>query len=94
MDFTGRLNSCHRASLVAFVGALVLLRWGHGNLHDFTEGALLRVAILSDCGYVLRNSNQCVLSLRQRGCTNAIATRFHFHRVVGGNTVDQAGHAL
>jgi hypothetical protein len=46
MAFRRRLNSYLHAGLVAFVGAMVLLRWGHGSLYGFAEGALLGMAIV------------------------------------------------
>lgn len=40
------LNSFYIVGLLAFLGTIVLRRWGHDNLDDFAEGTLLGMAVL------------------------------------------------
>ncbi len=54
MLFRRRLNLYYQTGLLAFLGGVALKRWGHGNLHDFAEGALLSAAIILMLAAMLR----------------------------------------
>jgi len=58
-----RVNLYYFAGLLALAGAMVLLRWGHGNLHDFAEGGLLGIAIPLMLA-AMRRASKCVNSAR------------------------------